>query len=147
MVEAHRSRIACTTSKTCWSRSSSARSRERTAIHAYDGIVWKIRSGFVTLLFGGWSILLMGIVQTKDRSAAGCQPLAWGLVLFSLEFAFGARYVDRSYIRRKFRVIAALDRLIDEVRSCAGDYRVQAKGVRVAFFCSFEERGRVQVIL
>ena len=93
------------------------------AIHAYDGIVWKIRSGFLTLLFGGWSILLTGIVDSKDRSPADYRPLAWGLSLFSVGFAFGARYVDRSYIRRKFRVIPALNRLIDEIASCAGDYR------------------------
>jgi hypothetical protein len=48
------------------------------AIHAYDGIVWNIRSGFLTLLFGGWSILLTGIVQTKDKSPADYQALAWG---------------------------------------------------------------------
>ena len=93
------------------------------AIHAYDGIVWKIRSGFLTLLFGGWSTLLTGIVQTKDRSPAEYQHLAWGLFLFSVGFAFGARYVDRSYIRRKFRVIHMLDRLTDEIASCGGDYR------------------------
>jgi len=42
---------------------------------------------------------------------------------FSVEFAFGARHVDRSYIRRTFRVIHALDRLIDEIALCAGEYR------------------------
>ena len=93
------------------------------AIHAYDGIVWKIRSGFLTLLFGGWSILLTGIVEAKDRSPSDYQALAWGLFLFSLGFAFGARYVDRSYIRRKFRVIHPLDRLIGAIALCAGDYR------------------------
>ena len=93
------------------------------AIHAYDGIVWKIRSGFLTLLFGGRSILLAGIVQTKDCSTADYQRLAWELFLFSVGFAFGARFVDRSYIRRKFRVVHALNRLIDEIASCAGDYR------------------------
>jgi hypothetical protein len=44
------------------------------AIHAYDGIVWKIRSGFLTLLFGGWSILLTGIVKTKDKAIGDYQP-------------------------------------------------------------------------
>jgi hypothetical protein len=44
------------------------------AIHAYDGIVWKLRSGFLTLLFGGWSILLTGIVQTKDRQVVTTSP-------------------------------------------------------------------------
>lgn len=50
------------------------------AIHASDGIVWKIRSGFVTLLFGGWSIFLTGIMQTKDKAIAVYQPLAWWLL-------------------------------------------------------------------
>ncbi|MBK7236306.1 MAG: hypothetical protein IPI02_12005 [Sterolibacteriaceae bacterium] len=86
-------------------------------------IVWKIRSDFLTLHFGGWSILLTGIVNAKNRSPAEYQPLALGLFLFSVGFAFGARYVDRSYIRRKFRVVLALDRLIDEIGSCAGNYR------------------------
>ncbi|MDP2619116.1 MAG: hypothetical protein Q8P46_02895 [Hyphomicrobiales bacterium] len=92
------------------------------AIHAYDGIVWKIRTGFLTLLFGGWAILLKGIVESTERWPGAYQSLAWGLFLFSLGFAFGARYVDRSYVRRKFRVILALDRLTDEIRACGGDY-------------------------
>jgi hypothetical protein len=50
-------------------------------------------------------------------------PKGRGLFLFSVGFAFGAGYVDRSYIRRKFRVIHALDRLTDEIASCDGDYQ------------------------
>ena len=49
------------------------------AIHAYDAIAWKIRGGFLTLLFGGWSVLLTAVVRTEDRSAAADRPLAWGL--------------------------------------------------------------------
>jgi hypothetical protein len=48
------------------------------AIHAHDGIVWKVRSGFLALLFGGWSILLTGIVEGKDRSPADYRPLPRG---------------------------------------------------------------------
>jgi hypothetical protein len=61
--------------------------------------------------------------STPMKAPADYRTLAWGLFLFSVGFAFGARYVGRSYIRRKFRVIHALDRLIDEIGSCAGDYR------------------------
>lgn len=72
----------------------------------------------MVLLFGGWAILLKGIVEGAEK-----QPRAvWGLFLFSVGFAFGAWYVDRSYVRRKFRVILALNRLIDEIRECAGEY-------------------------
>ena len=93
------------------------------AIHAYDSIVWKIRTGFLTLMFGGWAILLKGIVDSEHQRPQDYVPLAWGLYLFSLGFALGAWYVDCSYVKRKFRVILALDRLIDSIRACEGDFR------------------------
>ncbi len=100
------------------------------AIHAYDGMVWKIRTGFLTLLFGGWAILLKGIVA---ESSGGYGKIVPGLFLFSLGFAFGAWYVDRNYVRRKFRVILALDRLTEEIRSCRGDYlKIAPELLRVA---------------
>lgn len=65
-------------------------------IHAYDGIVWKVRVGFLTLLFGGWAILLKGIVETSEPPAGGYTALASGLLLFSLGFSFGAWFIDRN---------------------------------------------------
>lgn len=103
------------------------------AIHAHDSIVWKIRSGFLTLVFGGWAILLQGIAQDLQRSPETYRPFAWGLYLFTLGFALGAWYVDRSYVRRKFRVIVALDRLTDEIRACNGDFiRIPPELLKVA---------------
>lgn len=92
------------------------------AIHAYDSIVWKVRAGFLTLLFGGWAILLQGMVGVSGPPAAGHIALAWGLLSFSFGFSLGAWFIDRNYVRRKFRVILALDRLVDEIRKCGGDY-------------------------
>ena len=48
-------------------------------------------------------------------------PLSAGLLLFSCGFAFGAWYMDRHYIRRKFRVIIALDSLVAELTAGGGD--------------------------
>lgn len=60
------------------------------AIHAYDGIVWKIRTGFLTLMFGGWAILLKGIAGETQMTPGRYTALALGLLLFSIGFAFGA---------------------------------------------------------
>ncbi len=30
------------------------------AVHAYDRMLWTIRSGFATLFFAGWGLLLRG---------------------------------------------------------------------------------------
>jgi hypothetical protein len=101
----NRSRVTrCRTSVTIW-LASATRCDLSTAILASG------RAGRIPEAYGGWSILLTGIVEAKDRSPADYRSLAWGLFLSSVGFAFGARYVDRSYIRRKFRVIHALDRL------------------------------------
>jgi hypothetical protein len=93
------------------------------AIHLYDDIVWKIRSGFLTLLLGGWAILLKGMVETSQRSVDihRYRGLVGGLLLFSVAFAFGAWYIDRAYLRRKFRVILALNHLIDDLVASSGD--------------------------
>ena len=92
------------------------------AIHGYDGIIWKIRAGYMTLLFGGWAIFLKGIVDASTQPANGYVALAVALLTFSLGFSLGAWYIDRNYVRRKFRVILALGRLIDQIRQCEGDY-------------------------
>ena len=85
------------------------------AIHAYDGIVWKIRTGFLTLLFGAWAILLKGFVETSQARSSGHVDISLGLLVFSLGFALGAWLIDRNYVQRQFRVILALDRLTDEL--------------------------------
>jgi hypothetical protein len=85
------------------------------AIHAYDDIVWKIRTGFLTLILGGWAIVLKGIVDAQSPDMERYRGLVSALLLFSVGFTFGAWYIDRSYLRGKFRVILALNALIDEL--------------------------------
>ena len=103
------------------------------AIHTYDDIVWKIRSGFLTLSFGGWAILLKGIVDAQSASMRKYYGLVFGLLLFNLAFAFGAWYIDRSYLRRKFRVILALNGLVDELAASGGDLsKVSSTHLKVA---------------
>jgi hypothetical protein len=93
------------------------------AIHAYDGMVWKVRSGFLTLFFGGWSILLKAIVDAPAPDWGTDGALAVALLLFSFGFALVAWVLDRNYIRRKFRVILALDELTAALINSGGDVR------------------------
>lgn len=72
-------------------------------------------------------------MEAEHQPLGAYVPLAWGLYLFSLGFALGAWYVDRSYVKRKFRVILALDRLTDAVIACGGDYgRIPPELLKVA---------------
>lgn len=93
------------------------------ALHFYDDIVWKIRSGFLTLLLGGWAIVLKGFVEAPDPRIDRYRGLVGGLLLFSVAFAFGAWHVDRAYVRRRFRVVHALNRLIEELMANGGNLK------------------------
>ncbi|MEO6613412.1 MAG: hypothetical protein ABIT05_09055 [Chitinophagaceae bacterium] len=86
------------------------------AIHAYDGMVWKVRSGFLVLVFAGWSLMIKSVLE-----AGGLLDQFMGYILiyaaFSVLLALAAFFIDRNYARRKFRVIHDLDLLTQEVSS------------------------------
>lgn len=81
------------------------------AIHAYDRMIWTVRSGFLTLVFAGWSITIKSAIEAK-AGLAEITPFVLTLGAFSLGLAAGAFVIDRNYARRKFRVIAAVNELM-----------------------------------
>ena len=90
------------------------------AIHAYDGIIWKVRSGFLVLVFSGWSILLKsmgdGSLQKENTIL-----LVSCMFLISLAISIGGWMIDRNYVRRIFKVILALNKLMDVLKKSKGD--------------------------
>jgi hypothetical protein len=93
------------------------------AIHAYDQMLWTIRSGFLTLVFVGWGFMLKGMIDQKDPDLLikAAARVAIALLLISLGLAFGGFIIDINYVRRKFRVINALNNLFLLIleRDCA----------------------------
>lgn len=88
------------------------------AIHAYDKILWMIRSGYLTLFYGGWAIVLKALVEKGgDFGPQKDTMLLMFVITFSL--AVGAYWVDKNYVRRKFRVICSLNKMYQ----CAFDIR------------------------
>lgn len=82
------------------------------AIHAYDKMIWTIRTGFLTLFFAGWGILLKSIVDSASRSHSNMHPVLIAMLLVSIALSLGGLIIDQNYVRRKFRVIYALDSLL-----------------------------------
>jgi hypothetical protein len=80
------------------------------AIHAYDKIIWQVRTGFLTLVFGGWAFILQGAIQAGMTPEQN-RPYLFMMIFLTLILAIGAFFVDRNYIRRKFRVIFSLNKL------------------------------------
>src|SRR6185436_11121529 len=78
---------------------------------AYDRMIWTVRSGFLTLVFAGWSITIKSAIEAK-AGLANITPYVLTLCAFTLGLAAGAFIIDRNYARRKFRVIAAINELM-----------------------------------
>lgn len=82
------------------------------AIHAYDKILWMIRSGYMTLFYGGWAVVLKSMIE----NGGGFTDYKGILVIMfaiTLSLAIGAYLVDKNYLRRKFRVIFSLNILLE----------------------------------
>ncbi len=95
------------------------------AIHAYDKIIWTVRSGYLTLVFVGWSILLKGVAENTIPGSTK-HELLYAMLSVSVGLGIGGFYVDWNYLRRKFRVILALNEIMDELHSSKGDASVIA---------------------
>ena len=92
---------------------SSEISGKNAAIHAYDSIIWKIRSGFLTLLFAGWGIILSGLVEKSATvNLEKAKPFVLMMLVVSIGLAVGGATIDINYVRRKFRVIHDLNKLL-----------------------------------
>ena len=88
------------------------------AIHAYDGIIWKIRSGYLALVFGGWAILLKSLAEGSIEKE-NIFIVVVSMFLVNLGMSFGGWFIDCNYVRRKFRVILALNKLVQSVKENA----------------------------
>jgi hypothetical protein len=81
------------------------------AIHAYDKIIWMVRTGFATIVFAGWALLVSGITDNSN-SYKDMIPLVLMMLPVTLALALGAYKLDENYVQRKFRVINGLNQLL-----------------------------------
>lgn len=82
------------------------------AIHAYDKIIWVIRSGYLTLFFAGWALMLQALIENSTQTSETTSYILAMLVV-SVGLTVGGFVVDLNYILRKFRVINALNCLTE----------------------------------
>jgi hypothetical protein len=83
------------------------------AVQGYDAILWKIRAGYVAVLYGGLTLLLGsgGIGSLSEVARDGA--LSAALLFLIIGFSASAFLLDLAYKRKKIRVIVVRDQLID----------------------------------
>lgn len=80
------------------------------AIQTYDQTLWKIRSGFLTLLFAGWGALLSFLGDNPEMIA----PFTAAMFCVSVGLSVAGLLIDLDYIERKYRCIVALRLLLED---------------------------------
>ena len=80
------------------------------AIHAYDKMMWTVRTGFITLVFAGWGLLIKAAVE-YGRTIMQVESYIDMLAAATIIIAVSGYMVDSNYAKRKFRVISAIDQL------------------------------------
>jgi hypothetical protein len=58
------------------------------AIHAYDRMIWTVRTEFLTLFFAGWGILLKSIVDNSSGTQVNLNHL---LIVYGWTLSKGFR--------------------------------------------------------
>lgn len=82
------------------------------AIAGYDEILWKIRAGYVGILYGSLAITI-GTSGIPDLQTLIDKPsLILTLFLLVAGFSISSYIVDRTYLAKKVRVIAARNLLM-----------------------------------
>ncbi|MBI4539342.1 MAG: hypothetical protein HY704_07535 [Gemmatimonadetes bacterium] len=91
---------------------SSALEGKSKATHAYDAITWKIRAGYVAILYGSLALVLgtSGIDQIGQLTQDPARSIT--ILLLLVGFSLSAFYVDSIYIHKKTRVTVSRDLLV-----------------------------------
>lgn len=79
------------------------------AVHAYDKILWTVRSGFLTIFFAGWGLFLESIIDSSNHEVVA--QITSLMLIVSVGISICGFVIDLNYVQRKFRVISALNKL------------------------------------
>jgi hypothetical protein len=76
-------------------------------------MIWTVRTGFLTLFFAGWGILLKALIEKSSKEPSVLDNrILLVMLLVSVVLGIGGLIIDQNYAKRKFRVIYALDSLM-----------------------------------
>lgn len=91
----------------------SALEGKKAAIQGYDAILWKIRAGYITVLYSGLALVVDE--KTSIAFSAIAKDSVRSVVIFFLILGFSASafLLDLTYKRKKVRVIVVHDHLMD----------------------------------
>jgi len=83
------------------------------ALHEYDKMLWNLRIGYLTLFFTACGLLVKAFIDNEGIYQAG--NILYLILIMSFTISFGAFAVDYNYVKRKYRVIRALNLMYEMI--------------------------------
>jgi len=91
------------------------------AIHEYDKMIWQLRIGYLTVFFTVWGLIIKSLIDKGTINQL--DQIVSLMSLLAIVITIGACGVDSSYVRRKYKVINALNKLYGTIIDYAeGDH-------------------------
>jgi hypothetical protein len=79
------------------------------AIHEYDKMIWALRTGYLTVFFAVWGLLIKSMIDKGEIPQI--DQIVTLMSLLAVVITVGACCVDANYVRRKYKVIKAMNKL------------------------------------
>jgi hypothetical protein len=83
------------------------------AINKYEEILWKVRSGYLAILYAGLTFLVGNAGLDNLQKAAKDTTASLTIFFLILGFSLSAFSVDFAYLRKKMRVIVIRNSLVE----------------------------------
>jgi hypothetical protein len=83
------------------------------AINKYEEIMWKVRSGYLAILYAGLTFLVGNTGLENLEKVAEDTTASLTISFLILGFSLSVFSVDFAYLRKKMRVIVIRDRLVE----------------------------------
>jgi len=104
------------------------------SIIGYEEIIWKIRSGYVVILYGALTLLLGK--EGIGKVVAPNDDYRYLLCILALIFglSFSVFWIDFGYVRKKLKIVAARDKLVELAfkGKISGDDKMVDRLLRIA---------------
>jgi hypothetical protein len=92
----------------------------------YDEIIWKIRSGYIVILYGALT-LLVGKNGIPDFAAIIRSEHSFSLYSLIVGLSLSVFLIDFGYVRKRMKIVAVRDRLVEIVLNEAYGKEVTAE--------------------
>ena len=85
------------------------------ALAHYEDIIWKVRSGYILILYGAYILVFgkEGLQSITARDGGDQKIKLLVLLLLIIGLSLSVFMIDLGYVRKRLKIAVAIDRMVD----------------------------------